>query len=59
MEGEGAGNDGEEFKFEGLGIEGDVDVDGDDVVGALKSLLKSKFCCCNLQYIGFLVSPDY
>lgn len=40
MEGEGAGNDGEEFKFEGLGIE------GDDVVGALKSLLKSKFCCC-------------
>lgn len=45
MEGEGAGNDGEEFKFEGLGIEGDVD--GDDVVGALKSLLKSKFCCCS------------
>lgn len=41
MEGEGAGNDGEEFKFEGLGIE------GDDVVGALKSLLKSKFCCCS------------
>lgn len=46
MEGEGAGNDGEEFKFEGLGIDGDDD--GDDAVDvvSLKSLLKSKWLCC-------------
>lgn len=47
MEGEGAGNDGEVFKFEELGIEGEGDDAEGDVVGALKSLLKSKwFCCC-------------
>lgn len=41
MEGEGEGNDGEEFKFEGLGIEGDAaDAAGG---GVLKSLLKSKW----------------
>lgn len=41
MEGEGAGNEGEVFKFEGLGIEGDAaDATG---AGVLKSLLKSKW----------------
>lgn len=46
MEGEGAGNDGEEFKFEGLGIGGDAADTA--AAGVLKSLLKSKWvvCCC-------------
>jgi hypothetical protein len=41
VEGEGAGNEGEEFKFEGFWIIGDV-------VVALNSFCKSNWvvCCC-------------